>query len=52
MEKQCEICQKEFTLNKYWQKYCSPKCKILAWAKKELEKINKKKIDKSAKVCL
>ena len=34
----CEICQKEFKPKNYWQKYCSKKCGMLAWAKRELEK--------------
>ena len=37
----CEVCNKEFEPKNYWQKFCSKKCKILAWARRELRKIKK-----------
>lgn len=37
----CELCEKEFEPKNYWQKFCSKKCKMLSWAKRELKKIKK-----------
>ena len=38
MPNQCEICSKKFVPKNYWQKYCSKRCNMLAWAKRELSK--------------
>ena len=30
-------CSKEITLNRPWQKYCSDRCRLIAWAIKKVE---------------
>jgi len=25
-------CKREFTVNRVWQKFCSPRCRLVAWA--------------------
>jgi len=44
MKKQCDLCSKEFTPKNYWQKYCSKKCGLLSWAKRELKKNKKSEV--------
>ncbi len=39
MNKVCEVCKKEFVPKNYWQKFCSKKCKVLAWARREMKKM-------------
>ena len=37
----CEYCQKTFTQKKYWQRFCSSKCKnAFRWATHEIVPIN------------
>ncbi len=36
MKKRCKVCNKEMKPKNYWQKYCSSKCRIIAWAIKEM----------------
>ena len=31
----CEVCGKAFVLTVYWKKYCSAKCRLVAWAKRQ-----------------
>ena len=31
MEKRCLVCKKGFIVGKYWQKFCSPKCRMIMW---------------------
>jgi len=38
----CLACRHTFERKNYWQKFCSKKCRLLYWAKCELEKIEKK----------
>ncbi len=53
MTRRCKLCHKDFEAKNYWQKFCSTKCKMLAWAKREIKKIKlKNHIDKTPKVCL
>lgn len=35
----CKLCGKAVVKKVHWQEYCSAKCRHLAWAKKQLEKI-------------
>ena len=36
----CLICGKECLRKRKWQEYCSQRCRMLAWAKRELAKEN------------
>ena len=38
MKRRCQVCNKQFTLKKYWQKYCSIACKQAMWAIKRFDK--------------
>ena len=46
--KLCVICDKEFAPKNYWQKFCSKKCGLLSWAKKELDKKKKSNLNERA----
>jgi hypothetical protein len=35
----CLRCKKPFTLNRYWQKYCSQKCRQATWFEKNFQRI-------------
>ena len=35
----CPVCRGKFKKAVYWKRYCSKKCRQLAWAKRELEKM-------------
>jgi len=32
----CEVCRKEIVLVVSWKKYCSAKCRLIAWAKRQV----------------
>jgi len=50
MLRRCKLCRNDFEPKNYWQKFCSKKCKFLAWAKREIKKIPKKRLTKEIKV--
>ena len=31
----CQTCGKEKTVIRYWAKFCSAKCRLIAWAKEQ-----------------
>ncbi len=39
----CRRCGKPFKPKKYWQKYCTARCRMLDWHEKEIEKLKREK---------
>ena len=40
---QCEVCKTKVETKIYWRKFCSDKCRLISWAKKQPIKAEKKK---------
>jgi hypothetical protein len=42
-EKACDLCGEKFEASRKWAKYCSIKCRYVAWAIRHKEKLDRKK---------
>ena len=34
----CQVCGKEIETKIYWRKFCSDKCRLIAWARRQEDK--------------
>lgn len=39
----CLMCGKAEKPKVFWQRYCSPKCRLLAWAKRKIDEATNEK---------